>query len=100
MTPSGASVETSWATASSTRVRPLPRGPVSRTERPRVSRRTRRSRSSSRSRSGPGAGARPAPGAAWGRGRPAGSSLPGTPGCRPGGQGSISLPSTGLTVSR
>ncbi len=107
MTPSGARSVQAVATASSRRVRPEPAGPVTRTERPRESSRTRRSVSSERSSrtvsrpadpGGPagtgGAAARAASVRSWA------VSLPGTAGRSPGGQGSISLPSMGLTVTR
>ncbi len=94
----------SSATRSSRAVRPEPPGPVRRTERPRASSRTRRSRSSWRSRresagcAGPGGtGGRAARSVSV---RSAEVRLRGRSGRSSGGQGSISLPSTGLTVSR
>lgn len=103
-TPSGARSSQSSATRSSRLVRPEPAGPVRRTERPRASRRTSCSRSSWRPRSG--CAGRAGPAGAGGRAarsasaRCSGVRLTGRSGSSVGGQSSISLPSTGLTVSR
>lgn len=102
-TPSGAKSAQSAATAASRAVRPEPAGPVSRTERPRARRRVSRSRSSSRRSSGSwGTGGPGGTGGVAARARSARSSgvrRTGAAGRSPGGHGSTSLPSTGLTVS-